>query len=404
MRWSLLLAVAIAAAVVRTVSTQSALPDVATLLDRYAAGRFDEATRPVANATEDQARALRAQLMTAGRLWIDAPGKPRADRMAAAAMFALETEAIRAERGEWAAPTDYICAGRCIVEWACALFYERGPSSSEMAVDPDAIEHAWFAASVTLASGVRDWGFLHVPRLVSEPFGESKGHVDHALVRFPDDVRFRFARAQSVAARFEVTTEQDEPREGTRLDFPAPVVSAIVVNGVSIGTPPRSASATRRSAQRQLTLKELVDLSSDPTLGASARTRVAYLHWTIGDYADAITEAEAAALQATDPDVRYLARYIAGMAAQSSGALANAESQFAAALDARPHSQSASIALAALRFQRGDAAGAYALSEESLTKLKNDDDPWRLFQYGDYATLPAKIQAMRRAFAAGVAR
>lgn len=388
------LTVAVAAVVLTCpVSTQSVL-DVAGLLDRYSAGKFDEAIQPVANGTDEQARYVREQLMTAGRLWIDAPGHSKSDRLAAAAAFALETEALRVERGDWVTFNDGVCAGRCVIEWACALLNERNET-------PDAFEHDWFAATVTLASGERDWAFLHTPRLVAEPFGESHGHVDHALERFPGDARFRFARAQAVASRFEVTTEQDAPREGVRLELGAAAVPNMVINGPpAIATTVNqrlSTAAARRATQRSLVLKEFADLSTDPVVGVAARTRLAYLEWAGGDYDAALTEAQAAAAQTTDADERYLARYIAGMAAQSSGALAKAESLFAAALEARPRSQSASLSLAALLFQRGDATGAHALSEKSLVERKNDDDPWRLFQYGDYKTFPEKRQALRRA-------
>ncbi len=405
-------AIVISATLARPVSTHTAFRaeavaqpgslDVVALLDRYAAGRFDDAVRPLADATEDQARALRAQLMTSGRLWIDSAGQSRNDRLAAAAMFALEFEAARAERGEWAAPNDDRCAGACIIEWACALFHERAAVTPE-APAHDGVEYGWFSASVALASGVRDWAFLHQPRLAVDPFGESKGHVDHAMARFPGDARLRLTRAQTVASRFEATTEQGVPREGARLEFPAPPVPTITVNGITIGQP-RTTATIRRSTQRLMTLEELSDLAADPVVGAAARTRLAYLQWAVGDYAHALTEAQAAAEQAAHADDRYLARYVAGLAAQSSGLLSNAESLFRSALEARPNSQSASIALAALLFQRGDAAGAYALSQDSLTKMKTDDDPWRLFQYGDYPKLQSKVQAMRNAFTASRAK
>jgi tetratricopeptide (TPR) repeat protein len=397
MRWTVLAAAVLISA---TPLAQTASFDAAGLLDRYAAGQYDEAVRPLTTATEDQVRALRAQLMSSGRLWIESPGQLRSHRMLAAAMFALEAEAIRAEFGEWASPNDLRCAGACIIEWACALLHERAAASQGAAMNPpDEAEYAWFAASVSLASGVREWGFLHQPRVGTDPFGESKGHVGHALARFPADARLRLARAQSMASRYEATTEQGVPREGTRLEFPAPPIPTITVNGVTIGQP-RTTASIRRSAQRLATLKELSDLANDPVVGATARTRLAYLDWTVGDYADALTGAIAAADQASNADDRYLARYVAGLAAQSSGLVSQAESQFRAALEARPHSQSAAIALAALLFQRGDAAGAYALSQDSLTKMKTDDDPWRLFQYGDFPQLKAKIQAMRNAFTA----
>lgn len=398
MRWTSLIAAAITAVgFSQTVSTYQAPADVRTLLDRYESGKFEEALAPIKSETPAQARASREQLLSVGRLWIDAPGHRATDRMAVAAMFALEAEAVRAEHGEWAAPTEAICAGRCVIEWACALFFERNAAQ-------DPLEHDWLAATMTLASGVRDWTFLHSPRFTAEPFGDSRGHANHALTRFPGDARFRFARAQAIASRFEVTTEQADPREGARLEVGAAPATMVIrgPGGLSIGQS-RSAAAIRRDNQRVLTLKEFEDLSSDQVLGADSRIRAAYMRWAAGEYEAAITDAEAAAAQATDPDSRYLARYIAGMAAQSSGALTKAESFFASALEARPNSQSASLSLAALVFKRGDASAAYALSEESLKK-RNDDDPWRLFQYGDYVKLPGMITALRQTLKATVSK
>jgi hypothetical protein len=382
----------------RPASTQPAAVDVRALLDHYEAGRFDQALAPVRNLGEGQVHALRAQLVSMGRLWIEAPGRNRANRMAVAATFALESEAIRAERGDWAAPNDAYCSGRCVIEWACALFFERD-------LPPDQLEHEWFAATLTLASGVRDWMFVHSPAQIVDPFGESRGHAGHALSRFPGDSRFRFVRAIAMASRFETTTEQDVPREGKRLEQ-LPAQSTVVLRGpggVSFGQQ-RSAASIRRDTQRTLTLKELEDLGSDPIVGASARTRAAVVRWAAGEYEAALAAAEAAASQTADADEQYLARYVAGLSAQSSGALAKAESLYASALEARPHSQSASLALAALVFQRGDASTAYALSQDSLTKRKNDDDPWRLLQYGDYAKMPRMIDALRQTLKSAVSR
>lgn len=399
MRWTSLVAAAIAAVVLtQPVSTQPAQPHISALLDRYESGQFDEAIAPVRTETPAQTRASREQLLSAGRLWIDAPGHRATDRMAVAAMFSLDAEAVRAEHGEWAAPNEAVCAGRCVIEWACALLFERNAT-------PDTLEHDWFAATMTLAAGVRDWTFLHSPKFAAEPFGESRGHANHALTRFPGDTRFRFARAQAIASRFEVTTEQAEPREGTRLDAGAAPATMVIraPGGMTIGQS-RSAAAIRRDNQRLLTFKELEDLATDPAVGAASRIRAAHMRWAAGEYEAAITEAEAAAAQAADADSQYLARYIAGMAAQSSGALAKAELFFASALEARPYSQSASVSLAALVFKRGDAAAAYALSADSLKNRRNDDDPWRLFQYGDYVKLPGMIAALRQALKTAVSK
>jgi tetratricopeptide (TPR) repeat protein len=121
------------------------------------------------------------------------------------------------------------------------------------------------------------------------------------------------------------------------------------------------------------------------------------VHLKLGDFTTARDEALAAADRATEPDVRYLAHVLAAQALQALGNLRAAESQFAAALEARPHSQSASVGLAALRQLRGDGESAYDLVAASLGERPRDDDPWRLFLYGDYPRLPALLARLREA-------
>src|SRR6185436_12763107 len=133
-----------------------------------------------------------------------APGE-RARRYLVTAALALETEVLRAERNDWAAPKSEDCAGRCVVEWAGILLLERGV--------PDEAERVWWQAAVAAASGVRDWGFLVTALDARQPFGLGTGMLNRALERFPDDPRFRLDRAIAVASRFNVTTD-GEPRSG----------------------------------------------------------------------------------------------------------------------------------------------------------------------------------------------
>lgn len=72
-----------------------------------------------------------------------------------------------------------------------------------------------------------------------------------------------------------------------------------------------------------------------------------------------------------------------------------AAGEFGRALDARPHSQSAALALAALRLRSSDFTEAYELANRSATERAYADDPWRLFAYGDLAKLPALLDALR---------
>src|SRR5512145_2404563 len=88
-------------------AAQTDRPGISALLDRYAAGQFDEALKPVAVSTRPQARALRSALVSTGHRWIHARPDEVGHRILAAAGFALEFEAIRAEKGEWEPGTEF---------------------------------------------------------------------------------------------------------------------------------------------------------------------------------------------------------------------------------------------------------------------------------------------------------
>jgi len=129
--------------------------------------------------------------------------------------------------------------------------------------------------------------------------------------------------------------------------------------------------------------------------------RVAYLDLRARAYNDALKQAREAAETATDPDVKYAARYLAAQAAQAIGDLTGAEALLTSALEVRPHSQSATLGLAALRYRRGDAEPAYGLIETAFRERPADDDPWRMFLYGDFARLPLLVAELRRQIGSG---
>jgi uncharacterized protein HemY len=135
---------------------------------------------------------------------------------------------------------------------------------------------------------------------------------------------------------------------------------------------------------------------ADPSVGTEARLRLGYLHWVRGDAAEALTAQRAVAEAAQDPDLRYLANFLAAQAAQALGDFRAAEMRYAAALSARPHSQSATLGLAALLYSRGEAKQAYDLVAASRDGRPRDDDPWRMFLYGDFAKLPVLVGELRR--------
>ena len=101
--------------------------DLAQSLDLYAEGRFDEAVTRVARAGDEIGRNLRRHWAVTGRQWIDADPAHRPRRILAAAALALETEHLRAERGDWRVVTgDPPCAASCVLDWAQLQLVQRG--------------------------------------------------------------------------------------------------------------------------------------------------------------------------------------------------------------------------------------------------------------------------------------
>lgn len=351
--------------------------DVAWLLDTYASGRFDEAVQAVANAGDSLGKNLRAHWSVDAQPWIDADPASRAQRLLVAAAFALETENVRVERGEWGTTTgDVHCPGTCVLDWAQARLVERGPA--------DAAEHAWYLAAAALAGGVRDWRYLQRPANPRAQPPIPAGLMDRALERFPDDPRLRLEQALAAAGRFAVTIDGD--RDASTL-FPGVVVN---VNGMRGG-----ALAAPRPTARDQAVTMLAALIDDPVVGVEARVRLGYLHWTIRDDTSARAELTRAAADAKDADDRYLAEFLLGWMAMQAGDAAAAVPHLEAALAARPDSQSAAVALAALTLQQGDATGAYDIAQSSLDKRPTDVDPWRLILYAHHPHVSGLVAALR---------
>jgi len=364
-----------------TPSAQSGRLDLARLLDLYAAGKIDDAMTTVARATRDQAHDLRIQLVVYGQTWIHGGPPEISPRLFAAAAFGLDMEALRAERGEWSVRRQSDCAGNCVLEWGCIVLRARKVS--------DERDRLWLLASVALAEGVRDWSFLQTPLAPSLSRAAEGGHLAHALARHPNEPRFRLARAAAIASRFDTTTELDLPKAGELARTPGN--PAVIV----ARPPPMGSMEERRRGQLDYAMQQFVRLVDDPVVGTEARIRLAYLHYRSEQYEQARREAEAAANVTSDADLRYLASFLAGQAAQAAGDLDNAETLYTQALAIRPRAQSASLALAALEMVRGAAGPAYDLFAAPRSSRVDDDDPWRLFFYGDFPKLASLVRELR---------
>jgi len=363
-----------------TPAAQSGRIDLKALLDLYAAGKTDDAMATVARATTDSARDLRVQLVVYGQTWLHTGAAEISPRLFAAAVFALDMEAIRAERGEWSPRNQRDCSGSCVLEWACIVLRARKAS--------DENDRLWLLASVALAEGVRDWSFLQTPLAPALSRAPEAGHLTHAIARHPDEPRFRLARATAIASRFNIANELDLPRA----DLPS---GSAALSQTTVVPSQQPGFEERRRAPLDYAMQQFARLIDDPAVGVEARIRLAYLHYRSEEYEQARRAAEAAARTTSDADLRYLASFLAGQAAQASGDLTGAETLYTQALVSRPRAQSASLALAALQMVRGAAAPAYELFAAPRTSRMEDDDPWRLFFYGDYPKLTALVRELR---------
>ena len=348
--------------------------DLRRTLDLYADGRFDEALQAVARAGDEVGRNLRRHWPVTGRAWIDADPGGRQRRLLAAAALALETENLRAERGDWRVSDNPACAAACVLDWAHLQLIERG--------EPDRAERAWYLAAAALSGGVRDWRYLRRPADPARASRVTPGLMDRALIRFPSDPALLLEQALAAAGRFDIIGE----------------------NGTAVPTIPLSSIPPEfRERLGLLILRDdaggakdlLAALAEDPDVGVEARTRLGYLYWTQGNHDASRAELTAAISGARDPESRYLANFILGWTLAARGESAAAIRHLEAAVEARPGSQSAAVLLASLELQRGDAAKADALARASLER-KLDMDPWRLFLYGHHPRLPELIAALRR--------
>jgi hypothetical protein len=343
-------------------------------LDLYAEGRFDEAVQAVARAGDEVGRNLRRHWAVTGRAWIDDEPGRRPQRLLAAAALALETENLRAERGDWRISDDPVCAAACVLDWAQLQLTERGT--------PDRAERTWYLAAAALAGGVRDWRYLQRWVDPTRAARAPTGLVDRALIRFPSDPALRLEQALAAASRFNNIGE-----DGTS-------VPSIPLSSIPLELRERFGLLPVRH-EVGFAAGLLAAIAEDPDVGVEAQTRLGYLYWTQENHEASRAQLTAAIARARDPESRFLANFLLAWTLASRGESAAAIGHLEVALEARPGSQSAAVLLAALELQRGDAAKADAIARASFER-KDDLDPWRLFLYGHHPRLPALITALRR--------
>lgn len=338
---------------------------VVDLLDRYAAGQFDPIVADLSGDVDFDD--LLTQIKRDGPVWIDAGGPAQRERRElTAATFALEAARADAwDEWKWIQKQPEMGAPGVVgsyqplnvltwkpppllIEWACELFRK--------AETPRPIERWWQLAALAVAQRAEDPQFL-----VGDPsigLDVSAGeiintqkeikHLDHVVKRFPKEPRFMLG--QGIARdRF----WQDD----------ALIAYTAVAN--------------------------------DPDVGAEAAMRLGAMQMRGNDLDNALKSFDRAETLTRDPYVIYLARYFRAQVFERRRQPERAEQAYRDAVAAKPHAQSATLALAATIFKDGRRAEAHALTGAMLAADAPSPDPWREYAHADDRFWPQIIARLR---------
>jgi len=316
------------AAALSTAFVPTPVPDFTRILDRYASGDYDAAIVVASKAAEQNASELRRRLERQGDAWIAAKSGDEVHRRLIVATYSLELLNATLDT-EWR-------TFEGLIERSCSAF-RRGPISAPS-------ERTWYLAAVALQGRVQN----------QTRAGGS--HLSHAELRFPDEPRFRIARA--AARAYDV-----DGAPGSRVDD---------------------------------SIARFVALLSDASITAEAEVHIGHLWLGAKKPADALDHARKAIGTAREPGIAYLAHMLAGRALEKLDDPEGAIREYRLAIDTVPGAQSATTTLAALLFARNRPAEAAELVHRSLELHGTDDDPWRLYDYGEYWRYRDLIAQLRK--------
>ncbi len=371
-------------------------PSIYELLDRYTSGDVTAARTFARTVTEKQVRAMEDQ---SGR-WIDANPARRSQRRLAAATFVLD--AAR----EWQGTANWHYARR-LISWAC-----HGFASAE--TPPQAGEQLWFQASVALIGGAEDWWFLlgksglgNARKGGKAPLDDEvfRGHLAHAMTRFPDDAKFALASAVSIESlSWEVgALGRDPNRRGMVAGEIEPDVlarSGAETDGARTGSPePRRALiANQGVAEVRRVGRRFDSLVTQPQIAAEAHVRAGLVSFRMSNGDQAISHLSQAVTLTEDPYLVYLSRLIEGVVRERQGRDDEAIAAYRAALQAVPRAHTASTMLAARLIKMGRLTEASEVAEVFFAPGPPAVDPWRFYRLGDFRSWPAIMKQLRAEF------
>jgi hypothetical protein len=379
----------------RTPKIQVPTRSIYEYFDKYAGGDATAVREFARTANEKQVKTIEDQ----GARWINANPTAHARRRLAAAAFVLEVAR------EWQGSQNWFL-GRRLISWACHEFR----STKE---PPERGEQLWYLASVALIGGAEDWWFLigrsafaDAKKAGKAPVDDElfRGHLAHALARFPNDPRFALANAVSIESlSWEVGGLGRDPNQrGIIAGQIAPEALGRTVldwDESSAGgkAAKRGVTAGPGVTEVQRVAMRYASLASQPPVAAEANIRAGLVSYRIANNEQALGHLLQVPRLTEDPFLVHLSRLIEGVVRERQGRDDDAVAAYRAALQAVPRAQTASTMLAARLIKMGRLTEAAQVAEEFFSG-PTVVDPWRLYRLGDFRSWPSLMEQLRAEF------
>jgi tetratricopeptide (TPR) repeat protein len=379
----------------RTPKIQVPTRSIYEYFDKYAGGDVTAVREFARTANEKQVKTIEDQ----GARWINANPTAHQRRRLAAAAFVLEVAR------EWQGTQNWFL-GRRLISWACHEF-------SSTKAPPERGEQLWYLASVALVGGAEDWWFL----IGRSTFADAKktgkaaiddelfrGHLAHALARFPNDPRFALASAVSIESlSWEVGGLGRDPNQrGIIAGQIAPEALGRTVldwdeSSAAAKAAKRGVTAGPGVPEVQRVAMRYASLASQPPVAAEANIRAGLVSYRIANNEQALGHLLQVPRLTEDPFLVHLSRLIEGVVRERQGRDDDAVAAYRAALQAVPRAQTASTMLAARLIKMGRLTEAAQVAEEFFSG-PTVVDPWRLYRLGDFRSWPSLMEQLRAEF------
>jgi hypothetical protein len=234
-----------------------------------------------------------------------------------------------------------------------------------------------------------------------------RGHLAHALARFPNEPRFALAKSVSIESlSWEVGGLGRDPNQRGIIAGEIAQEALARINGdwddsgsaFQKAQKPKPGQTTGPGVYEvRLMAQQYATLANEATVAAEARIRAGLTSYRIWNNEQALGHLTLVSQLTTDPFLVHLSRLIEGVVFERQGRDDDAVAAYRAALEVVPRAQTASTMLTARLIKMGRMADAARVAEEFFSGPPVVD-PWRQYRLGDFRSWPSLMKQLRAEF------